>query len=110
MRPLEAADLLSVSLIARDVVLGHADIVIENVAIATARADQVLIPSQGTDARHVTAHTAQLFAALDVPDLNVVVICANSQESTILRPRQRTDIVIFFLKGDQLLLVISWAL
>lgn len=47
--PLEAADLLSVTLEGGNVVLGDADIVVEDLAVTAAGAEEVAVPGEGTD-------------------------------------------------------------
>lgn len=48
-RPLKAADLLGVTLESGNVVLGNADVVVEDLAVAAAGAEEVAVPGEGTD-------------------------------------------------------------
>lgn len=84
--PLEAADLLGVTLESGEVVLGNANIVVEDVGVAGARREDVVVPSKGRDTGLVTGHGADLLLALNRPELHKVVGGADSNVRAVSHP------------------------
>lgn len=77
--PLEATNLLLVSLQERSMLLLRTYVAKVNGTIATATCQSRPAPSQGTNSDRVTGHRAELFALDRVPDLDLSLVGANGK-------------------------------
>ncbi len=87
----------------RDVVLGQADVVVEDEAGTRAAGQDVLVPGQAADAGRVTGHGAHLALLRHVPDLDAARVEADGQVAAVLSELHRRDVVLLALALHQLL-------
>lgn len=90
--PLKTTDLASVADEFRDLVLGDADIVVEDKTRASASGEEVLVPAHDANAGIVAEHGAKLSALLDVPDLDLSGSKTGGDVSTVRRPLDAGDV------------------
>jgi hypothetical protein len=93
--PLKTADLGGVGDELGNLVLGDANIVVEDKTGAGTSGQQVLVPTHSTNTGVVAVHGAKLGAVLDVPDLNLTRTETSSDVSTVARPLDRGDVGVF---------------
>jgi hypothetical protein len=93
--PFEAADFGGVGYELGGLVLGDADIVVEDEPAAGAGGKSVLVPSHDADACLVAVHASDLGAFFDIPDLNFSCAEANANVSSVAGPFDTADIGIW---------------
>ena len=81
--PLKTADLGGVGDKLGNLVLGNANIVVEDETRASTGGEKVLVPSHNTNAGLVAEHAAELGLLLNVPDLNLTRAEANANVRTV---------------------------
>ncbi len=84
--PLEATDLLGVSLHCGDVVVLHTHVVVPDGSGLASTGEDVAVPREGSNARVVSGHVADTLLLLGIPDLDSRVAGSNGKESTIINP------------------------
>jgi hypothetical protein len=90
--PLKTADLRSVRDKLSDLVLGDADIVVEDEAAAGTSGEEVLVPAHDTNTGLMAEHAADLLALGDIPDLDLTGSETNTDVGAIARPLDTADV------------------
>ena len=93
-RPRQTAHLLVVTVVDGGDVLGHTDVVVDHHCVTTARAEQIVVPCEGTHARLVTPHRTRLLSLRTVPQLHLVATRAYGEiVASVLQPGYRANIL-----------------
>jgi hypothetical protein len=93
--PLKSTNLGGVGNELGDLVLGDADIMVEDEAAASTSGKGVVVPAHNTNASIMTVHTSDLSTLLNVPDLNLSRTEADTNVSSIAGPLHAADIGIW---------------
>ena len=85
-RPLKSANFLPVTNQFCSEVLWAPQISVENAVVAAARAQERVVPSDGTDAAIVATQRLNQLGLCRVPDLQLARVGANGEEGAVARP------------------------
>ena len=69
-----------------DIVLGNADVVVDDETGAITGGENVLVPAHDTDTRLMAMHAAELGTILDIPDLDLAIVETRSDVGAIAAP------------------------
>lgn len=92
--PLQTTDLRGVRDKFGNLVLGDADVMVEDQAASCSRGEQVLVPAHDADAGVMAKHAADLGTLSDVPDLDLARTKANADVGAIAGPLDAADVSV----------------